>query len=1455
MIERIIEFSIRHRVLVIAAGFALAVFGAYAVYHTPVDAIPDLSENQVIVFTEWMGHSPREIEDQVSYPLSLRLQGLGGVRTVRTSSEFNFSSISVIFDDGVDLHAARERVQERLVQTGPFLPDGVLPYLAPDAAATGQIFWYTVEGPGYDPGRLRSIQDWYVGPQLGSVPGVAEVASVGGFPVEYAVEADPNRLRAYGVTLGDVLRAVRESNSTVGAHVIQQANVEYVVRGVGWAGVRDGARSAPRQVIDDIEAAAIPRGDATPIRVADVAHVALASGPRRGVLEKDGNDVAGGVVLMRRGENPLAVTRRLREKIEQLRGGLPDGVRIEPFYDRTPLIQGAIATVTGTLAEAILTATVCVLLVLLHVRSSFIIAVTLPLAALGSFAMLWALRTLGIADVQTNIMSLAGIAISIGVLVDSSIVMAENVMHALRQHFGDRPVRGDTRGLVLPACLTVGRPIFFSVLIMLISFAPVFALGGMEGRMFRPLAFTKSFALATVAVLAVTLVPALCTIFIKGRLRAEEESWLVRSFTEVYRPVLSYLLDRPAALVWFMGLTLIVGLAPVGSRPVFLLTVFAALVAAGLVARRWGQAAAMLGSLLVAALVADQCMKPLGSEFMTPLDEGMVMDMPITVPRVSVSQASDDLKARDMVLCRFPEVEMVVGKAGRAETATDPAPIDMIETMVSFRPAALWPRRKLAAAAAERQAGDVLAALEARGVVRGIAGDAARRTLVRDAVAACLPAFDAFLRDFAYLRNREFERNVASELVRAGVDRTIALLGQARGLVRALNASERSVLAGRVPERLARHLAAAPELDDADDLVRQTAHALEGLGLLSDRGKQLPYRPALWTRGANGLSRLLGGAPAGFSGDVQEVLAAQRQQLWREHVRGLDAELLARAAGTYTRLVMEELIERAPAGDADAAAWVARQRELRDRAPTVTAAPSSHHHGGQAASSIPLPEPLPVLERLRDELTRRFARGLLLWQIDRSELTTFGGELDRALQVPGWTNVWTMPIQNRVDMLATGVNTELAIRVLGRELDDVVRASENIAEAVKHVPGAADVVADPVRGKGYVEVHIDRERAAQQGLSVHAINDAIELGLAGRVATQTLEGRERYPVRVRLGRAWRQDDEALASLLLAARAPVPRLAAEPATPGAERTLRAERERPTRYIPLTEVAEVRTAEGPASIKSENGLVRNYVRLSVRDRSVTDFLDEARAVISSAVTLPEGVYVEWAGRFEHELSARRTLTLVMPVVVGLIFLLLFWTYRDAGDALLMMLAVPGALAGGVLFQWLFGYRFSVAVWVGYIACFGMATATGIIMLVYLREAITRAGGLERMSLADLRRAVLDGAVHRLRPKLLTEATTIIGLAPMLWATGPGAEVIRPMAAPVLGGILIADEVIDLFLPVLFYWVRRRRWQQLHPGGDAATGESMANIAARGPNRPPRAGDAILRDSRWAYSRGTP
>ncbi len=1371
MIDRVITFSVRRRWVVVAAAVLLALWGALAAYRTPVDAVPDLSENQVVVFTEWPGHGPAEVEDQVSYPLALELKGLDGVRVVRSSSDVGFSTVSVVFEDRVGWDAGRRQVGDALSRSAARWPAGATPRLAPDAAATGQIFWYTVEGRGYDPGRLRAVQDWFVRPQLAAVPGVAEVASVGGLPLEYQVELDPHRLRARGVSAGQVVEAVRRANAAVGGDVVVKGNAEYVARAVGWLGARPGQPDAPpdpQRVLRDLESVTVSAADGTPVPLADLATVALGSAPRRGVLDKDGREATGGVALLRHGENPLEVTRALRAKVQELRPGLPPGVRIVVAYDRTPLIEGTVGTVTGTLLEAILTATVCIVVVLRHLRTAFVVALTLPLAVLFSFGVIDLLRRTGVVAVETNLMSLAGLTISIGVLVDSSIVMAENVMHRLKTRHGEVPVRGDTRDDVIAACREVGRPIAFSVLIMLLSFLPVFALGGLEGKMFHPLAYTKSFALVGVGLLSLTLVPALCTFFVRGRLRSEGQVAIVRGLVRVYRPVLAYLIDRPAGIVAFVGLTFVLGVAPLGT-PGLMPVVVAGAAAAGVwAASRTRTKFAVAVGLVVAGLAAGRWATPLPREFLTPLDEGMAMDMPITVPRMSATQAGDDLRARDMILCRFPEVEMVVGKAGRAETASDPAPLDMIETMVGFRPREFWPRRGLRPADAGRHAADVLDALIAGGLVRD-PGD--RRAPADAAAMQAVPLFNAQLREAAYQRNVEFERDLGLRLARFAVEELIDRLDRDGALVGGAAAGGLVALTDSVLPEHAAHLGMGPTPEAVAALVHDALRKLTDLGAVSPQATP-DRRPAGWLGG------LLAVGDSSLSGRVFAAVKARHRESWQTHATRLNAELLDRAAGLYTRLALEALLGQCEVVDPRVAAAVRQWHQVRSAAPAA----GGHHHGG----ALPFLDPVPELDAVQAEQTRRLARRLLLWPRGRAELAGFGGEMDRALQMPGWTNVWTMPIQNRVDMLSTGVNTAVGVRVLGRRAEDVVRASEEIATLLKSIPGAADVIADPVRGKGTLEVVPNREKAARLGVEPGAVTDLVEIALGGRVATTTVEGRERYPVRVRFARAFREDEESVRAL------PVPALTKAGAA----------------HVPLAAVADVRVAEGPASIKGENGLARNYVRLNVRGRDATEFVAAARQAVAAGVRLPDGVHVEWTGQFEHEAHARRTLVVAVPVVVGLIFLILWWTYRDLADAALMLVAVPGALAGGVIFQWLFGYPLSVAAWVGFIACFGMATSTGVIMLLYLRQAVANAGGLGALTPETLREVVLNGAAQRLRPKLLTEATTLLGLAPILLATGTGSEVLRPMVLPVFGGLLIADEVIDLFLPVLFYRVRLRR-----------------------------------------------
>ena len=1348
MIEALIEYSCRNKLLIIIGFLALSAVGVWVMNTTPVDAIPDLSENQVIVFTDWMGRSPKEIEDQITYPLSVNLQGLAGVKSVRSSSEFNFSMINIIFDDSVDFYFARTRVLERLALASTYLPQGVVPYLAPDATALGQIFWYTVEGDNHDLGTLRATQDWYVRYQLNSVPGVAQVSSVGGTPREYQIDVTPERLRAYNISLGQIYSAIAKSNSSVGGGVVQKGNAEYLIRGVGWL-----------RNMEDIRNTVITERGGVPIKVGDVATVQMGTEFRRSVLEKDGKEVTGGVVMMRYGENPLEVTKRIKAKIRELQKGLPEGVRIVPFYDRTRLIESAVHTVKKILEHEILIATIAILLILTHVRSVFVVIITLPLSILIAFILM---RIFGI---SSNIMSLSGIAISIGILVDQAIVMLENATHRLTQKFGKEKIHGDTTEIVVAACRQVGRPIFFSVVIMVISFLPVFALTGQEGKMFHPLAFTKTFALIGTAIISVTLVPAIIPLLIRGRLSHEDDNWIIRSFMEMYRPVLGFLMNRPKTVIFL----------------------FVILLASGF-----------------------SVAKHLGREFMPPLDEGSILDMPVTVPRASVTEAADDLKARDAMIRAMPEVEMIVGKSGRADTPTDPSPLDMVESVVTLRPREHWVKRKMKADQAFAEADRVTGLLIDNGTLKPFKTVDERKAFVNSVVNGALTRFDAAMRLEVIRRQMTFEEELADESVRFVGEKILTQVDDHKGWAKPLTGEERKSFLDELVRQHRGHFLRNPQELDVEHAVQGGFKMLaDQKRFRADLGDPLAPVPSVWSSLLEPIKESLGYEKFDFTQQVAEEMETYRFGQTHEWTKRTNNEVYYPAVQHYEKSLLAELESSARMQGL----WTAKSDK-------------------------------PVLEVT--DLAKDFGQDAFLWPKTKAELVR---ELDESVRQIGWANIWTQPIINRVDMLATGVRTQLATKVYGRSQEQIQEISNQVANILRGIPGAVDVVADQGVGKGYVEIEVDRERAARYGVNVGDIQDLIEIALGGKAITTTVEGRERYPVRLRYARDYRVDEDSIKHILVAAGSGAGMNAAasgggggvgmsggsapagggmgeggmsggaeaEPVKPASPNTsakamnFQMKNERPNVY--LADVANVKVVEGPVMIKSENGLLRSYVQLNVRDRDIVGFVEEAQRIIASKVKLPEGSYLEWTGQFEHQVRAKKTLRIVFPAVLIIIFLILYVTYHDLTHAVLMMLAVPGALAGGVLFQRLFGYNFSVAVWVGYIACFGMATETGIIMLVYLRDAIAERGGLENIpSIEALEEAVMSGAIHRLRPKLLTEGTAIVGLAPMLWAKGVGAEVIAPMAAPVLGGLLIADEVIDIFLPVLFFQVEARRWKKI-------------------------------------------
>ena len=1032
MINSVLEFSLRHRFLIVATYAGLAVWGWWAVTRTPIDAIPDLSDNQVIVFTDWTGHSPQEVEDQVTYPLTVNLQGLPGVRVVRSQSAFGFSMIYVVLDDGVDLYFARTRVLERLNLVTKTLPAGATPTLGPDATGVGHVFWYTVESTSHSLRELRSLQDWFIRYQLNAVPGVAEVASVGGLVQQYQIDVDPNRLRTYGLPLSAVVSAVAASNLNVGGNVIESSGAWLIVRGVGLI-----------QSIDDLRKIVITASGGVPVSVDQVATVRIGDAFRVASLVKGTEEAVGGVVVARTGTNTNAVIQAVKARIAEIQPGLPPGVRIVPFYDRSTLIERAVSTLRTALVEEIALVTLAHVIFLMHLRSILIVTIPLPLAVLLSFLGMY------YAGISSNIMSLAGIAIAIGVLVDAGIVVTENAFRALEQRGIDVRDRRAVLDTVLDATRLVARPVFFSMAIILLAFVPVFALTGQEGKLFQPLAFTKTFAVLAATVIAVTLVPVLCSVLLGGRIHREQDNPVMRGLRRLYQPVLLGALSH-------RGLTL-------------------------------GIAVLLLAGALFLA-------RGIGSEFMPPLDEGDLTFMPIADPSISLAENTRIAAQQNAALMAFPEVTSVVAKVGRAETSTDPSPLNMTETIIQLKPRSEW----------------------------------------RDGM---------------------------------------------------------------------------------------------------------------------------------------------------------------------------------------------------------------------------------TLDRLR-------------------------AEMGRAAQLPGVSNIWTMPIINRIDMLTTGVRSEVGVKVYGSDLATLEALARRAADVIRRVPGASNVYPELVTNGQYLNLVVDRDAAARFGIGVGDVQAVIETAIGETAVTTTIEGRQRFPVRVRYAVDYRQDPDAIAGVLVAA------------PDGSQ-------------IPLGQLARIEHARGPAMLASENGLLLATVLLNVQGRDVGGFVEEAKAAVARDVALPAGYYVAWTGRWENQARARQTLQVVVPIVLVVIFALLYWTYGSAIEAAHVLLAVPFALTGGLYLLWALGYNFSVAVWVGFIALFGTAVQTAVVMVIYLEEAVERrrraSGG--RLTREALQEAVIEGALLRLRPKVMTVSTVIAGLLPIMWSTSVGAEVMKPLATPVLGGMASSLLHVLIVTPVIFFWIRER------------------------------------------------
>jgi len=1055
MLSRIIQWSGRNPFLVLLATLFVVIGGVVAVMKTPLDALPDLSDVQVIVYTEYPGQAPQVVEDQVTYPLTTAMLAVPKSKVVRGFSFFGASFVYVIFEDGTDIYWARSRVLEYLNFASSRLPKGVSPSLGPDATGVGWVYQYALLAKNKSLAELRTIQDWYVRYQLTKAPGVAEVASLGGFVQTYQVTVDPLKLRSFGIPLMKVSQVIRDSNRDVGGRVVEMAETEFMVRGKGY--LRSKA---------DIEQLVVKSEGGTPVLIRDIARVEMAPDERRGLSELNGEgEVVSGIAMSRFGQNALEVIHNLKAKVTEISAGLPEGVTIQAVYDRSDLIHRAIANLQRTLLEeSLIVAAVCVIF-LMHMRSALVAILMLPVGVLISFI---AMHLLGM---NSNLMSLGGIAIAIGAMVDAAIVMIENAHKHLERLKPDHTVK-DRADAMLDACKEVGPALFFSLLIITVSFLPVFTLESQEGRLFSPLAYTKTFSMAGAALLSVTLVPVLMMLFIRGKIMPEAKNPLNRFLIWTYRPIIA----------WVM---------------------------------RWKKLTIALA--LIALGVSWYPASKLGSEFMPTLNEGTLLYMPASLPGMSITKAAEVLQTQDKIIKSFPEVSSVYGKAGRANTATDPAPTEMFETVINLKPQEQW-------------------------------------------------------------------------------------------------------------------------------------------------------RPGLTT---------------------------------------------------------DKLI----------------------------------------------------------------------------------AEMDKALQFPGVSNAWTMPIKARIDMLSTGIRTPIGIKVFGKDLGEMEKLAKEIEAVVKTVPGTTSAFAERLTGGSYLNIEPDRAALARYGLSVGELLDVIGTALGGEMVTTTVEGRERFGVTVRYPRELRSNPEQIEREVLV-----------PIMGGA-------------MVPLGQVAKVVVARGTPGIRTENALLSAYIFVDIRDRDIGSYVADARKAVADQVKFPAGYYITWSGQFEAMERAIEKMKIVVPVTLLLIFLLLYLNFRRLTETFIVMLSVPFALVGGIWLMWWLGYNLSVAVAVGFIALAGVAAETGVVMLIYLDHAWEQARERCRADgrvpgPSDLYGAVMEGAVERVRPKMMTVVAIMAGLLPIMWGSGTGSEVMSRIAAPMVGGMISSTVLTLCVIPALYaivkQWQLRREARQSDAVPAAATAE---------------------------------
>jgi Cu(I)/Ag(I) efflux system membrane protein CusA/SilA len=1070
MLKKLIEWSVANKLIVLVfTAFAVAA-GVIAMRNTPLEALPDLSDVQVIIQTEYDGQNPMIIEDQVTYPIATEMLRVPGAETVRGYSFFGVSFVYVIFEDGTDLYWARSRVLEYLSAISGKLPEGAQAALGPDATGLGWVYQYVLEDESGEMSlaELRSLQDWYLRYQLTSVPGVSEVASIGGFEKTYEVTVDPSKLRGYGISVTRVMQALQASNRDAGAMMMELSEREYMIRGLGYL-----------EGIADIESVAVgSTANGTPIRVGDVATVQEAPDVRRGVADLNGRgDAVGGIVVMRFGENALATIDAVKERLTQIQTGLPEGVVIRPVYDRSDLIHRAIETLKEKLLEESLVVALVSIIFLWHARSALVAIITLPVGILMAFIVM---RTLGLG---ADIMSLGGIAIAIGAMIDAAIVMIENMHKHLektilqkRQRTGVIPAdaeKGVLRtseltsrerwAVVIQSSKEVGPALFFSLLIITVSFVPVFALEAQEGRMFKPLAWTKTLSMAAASLLSLTLVPVTMGLFIRGKIHLEHKNPVNRMLVRGYRPIIEFVLRNR-------------------------MPVIAAAVA-----------------VMIASWIPFQ---RIGSEFMPPLNEGTVLYMPTTLPGIGVAKASQALRTQDSILATIPEVATVFGKAGRAGTATDPAGLDMFETTITLKP----------------------------------------------------------------------------------------------------------------------------------------------------------------------------------------------EEEWRDG------------------MTMETLI----------------------------------------------------------------------------------AEMDSLVRYPGFTNAWTMPISGRIDMLATGIRTPVGIKIFGEDLAELERLGQEIERAVRSVPGTRSVFAERAVSGYYLDIDIDREAAARYGLNVEDIQAVISSAIGGMTITQAVEGRERYAVRLRYPHELRDQPEKLAEVLIpVARGQVSGDGAGMAGMGGGGSGGGG----GAQIPLGQVATIRQVSGPMAVKTEGAFPTAWVYVDVVGRDIGSYVADAKQMVGEMVTLPPGYTMQWSGQYEYMERALKTMRLVIPATLMIIFLLLYFNFKSVGETLIVMLSLPFALVGGVIFMWLLGYNWSVATAIGFIALAGVAAETGVVMLIYLDQAwdARRLGG--RQSVGELYLAIMEGAVDRVRPKMMTVTAIIAGLLPILWGSGAGASVMKRIAAPMVGGMVSSTVLTLIVIPAIY------------------------------------------------------